>query len=141
MSHQPRLKRRAPFAFEWEKVDAGSGYGRNEDGLPPTIRIKHTDFHLDTSGSASTQTTFVPAPASPEKVQRFAHTHDWDSMASVFDAPNQLGNGCDSGKAEDEEGDEEVDAQYQRHLDMQEPDVERTRRKRCVAVRVCYHRK
>lgn len=134
MSYQSKLKRRAPHGFEWHPSDALTSDGRNEDGPPPTIRIKHTDFHLDASGSASTQTTFIPAPASPEKIQRYSHAHDWDNEASVFDGPDQLANGWDNDRAEDEEGDEEVDPQYQRHLDMQEPDVERTRRKRSPAV-------
>lgn len=133
MSYQPNLKRKAPPRFDWQPSDAHIKDGQNED-VPRTVRIKHTDFHLDPSGSASTRTTFIPAPASPEKAQHNSRVDEWDNEASVFGPSDQLAHGWDNGRVEDEEGDEEVDAQYQRHLDMQEPGVERTRRKRSAAV-------
>lgn len=56
-------------------------------------------------------------------------THALNTEYFMFDALGQSSLG-----AEDEKGDEEVDAQYQRHFDMREPDIQCTRRKRKAAV-------
>ena len=56
-------KRRAPASFDWSAVPEYD----DEPAPLPDIRIRHSHIHLDRSGASSSNTTYIPAPASPSK--------------------------------------------------------------------------
>jgi hypothetical protein len=55
-------KRKAPATFDWQRA-----LEEGEQHPNPDIRIKHTRFDLEESGTSSSRTTYIPAPASPTK--------------------------------------------------------------------------
>ena len=106
-------KRRAQA--DWVFADPDSDDGRP----PPEIRMKHTQYNLAASGSISSQTSYIAAPASPKKGGAPSTNDDYDSYNWNTDpAPLLL----------TVENYPFIDPEYQRHLDLREPDAPRRKR-------------
>lgn len=120
MSRQNR-KRSAPSNFdEWNHDDTDE----DTDGLAAaarTTKLRHTHFNLGSGGSKmSSQTNYITAPASPEKVSRpeasASAYEDMDNLPELEECPDSDGeeDGEEDGGAFG--GEAELDVQYQRHL-------------------------
>ncbi|KZP31898.1 hypothetical protein FIBSPDRAFT_944525 [Athelia psychrophila] len=127
MMPQPKGKRRAAAAFDWHDIEEDDD--RSIDCQEPrTTRFRHTGYNLDATGNSSYATTYLTAPASPNK--RPAHgsglvdEEDMDSLPQLQDCPDS-DNDNDN---DDRKGDAELDLQYQRHI-IQLSDADAPRRK------------
>lgn len=122
-------KRRATSGFEWTADDTSGGV----EDAPQTTFIRHTNFDLEMAGGSSSRTDFVAAPASPEKRPGVGVVHmSYDS--DLDDIMPALGDVCPESDDEDE-GDEAVDPEYQRHsTQLEDSDAPRIHRKRTPAV-------
>lgn len=83
-------KRRMPASFEWQTVPEN-----DDDSLPqPDIHIRHSHLDLDQSGTSSSRTSYLSAPASPsKKAGPFNYDYDdynWNNepMPTETDATN-----------------------------------------------------
>lgn len=134
-------KRRAD-AFEWH----GDGNAGADNLAPPTVRRKHTDISIDMAGPSSTQSSYVTAPASPVKSQPSERIYREDYLLHQMGLDIEIDDGLagvyDAIEDEDQgdELEEDVDPQYQHHLDDNAVDagMAKTRRKRTPAVSVLY---
>lgn len=139
-------KRRAD-AFEWHE-DANADA---DNQAPPTVRRKHTDINVNMAGLSSTQSSYVTAPASPVKPHPSERIYRDDYLLHQMGLEIEIEDGLAgvSGAIEDEnqrdnlEGDEleeDVDPQYQRHLEDNDADVGivKARGKRTPAVSTLY---
>lgn len=136
-------KRRAG-TFEWHQANASA-----DNQERPTVRRKHTDISINMAGPSSTQNSYITAPASPVKSQLSEpiYRDDYllhqmgleieDELAGPFD-------GVEDKEVEDEdegeELEEDMDPQYQRHLNDNVVDggIAGIRRKRTPAVIMLY---
>ena len=64
MQLHSNMSRKRQVQADWITADDDSD---DERSAWPSIRIKHTQFNLNLSGSTSTQTSFLPTQASPRK--------------------------------------------------------------------------
>lgn len=114
-------KRRVPSGFEWHH-DEANHLVRPTDGPPPTVRIKHTDLNLDIAGASSSHTTYITAPASPEKRrdQCGPTSPNFNWLDGEF-LPEMLGEQEQGHGAEEEDEEDAVDPDYQHHIDTIEP--------------------
>lgn len=134
MSRQNR-KRSAPSNFdEWNHGDEDTDH--LDTAGARTTRLRHTQFNLGSGSSKlSSQTTYITAPASPEKVSRPEASasvyEDMDDLPELEECPDSDGEE-DGGVFE---GEAELDVQYQRHL-IDDADVaaQMPRKKRTTTV-------
>lgn len=127
MSHS--RKRGLPPGFDWTFEDPS---GEKTEDVPQTTYIRHTGFDLEMAGGSSSRTHFVAAPASPEKksgvdVAYTRYDDDDDDMPALGDTQPE--------SDDEDEGDEAVDPEYQKHItQLEDSDAPRIRRKRAPAV-------
>lgn len=131
-------RRRDPNAFEWHT---------NNDQPPPAVRMRHTDISLNDMGQSSVHNTHISAPASPTQSQSTPNLEpvyrDDYLLTQLFNQFNNgLGemdvvNGFEEGETEGAE-DEGVDPQYQQHLEDNDLEAGKPRRKRTAAVRTFF---
>lgn len=122
--------------FEWNSDETQAS-----ENLHRTTRIRHTNIDLDIAGAASTNTTFITAPASPEKRPGISSTDisygradddDDDVMPSLTET---LYPDSDDEGDNDALGGVELDPQYQEHLNYGDvSNAPRVRMKRKPAV-------
>lgn len=137
-SDRKNRKRRAG-AFEWYQDDTNTGADNLE---PPTVRRKHTDISVNIAGPSSTQSSFVDAPASPVKPRASEPMYRDDYLLhqmglEIEVVEDGLAGVFDDVEGQGEEIEDDVDPQYQRHLEDNAVDggIGKTRRKRTPAVR------
>jgi hypothetical protein len=113
------MSRKRQVQADWITADGDSDDERHSR---PSIRIKHTQFNLDISGSTSSQTSFLPAQASPRKkgaTSSSTAADDYDSYNWNPDpAPPEI----------TVENYAFLDPEYVHNLDMKEPGPPRRKR-------------
>ncbi|KZP17622.1 hypothetical protein FIBSPDRAFT_957071 [Athelia psychrophila] len=118
------VARDAAAAFNWHDIEDDHSIDCQE---PRTTRFRHTGYNLDATGNSSYATTYLTAPASPDK--RPAHSsglideEDMDSLPQLQDCPD-----LDDDNNNNRKGDAELDLQYQCHI-IQLSDADAPRRK------------
>lgn len=120
MSQHSKRKRRGPEGFEWTIDNADD----RADDQPRTTRIRHTNIDLDATGVPSSNTSYITAPASPEKRADLSAHGPYDLEGVVDDETLPVLIDCpDSDDEEDiaAAGDAQVDPQYQQHLNVLDP--------------------
>lgn len=121
---QSRGKKRAAAAFEWHENNADN-YHPTEHQEPRTTCIRHTGYDLDALGRSSYTTTYLTAPASPDKRPGPSGRpvdEDMDVLPHQQDCPDMT---CLEDGLQD---DAALDPQYQRHItQLSEDDVPKRR--------------
>jgi hypothetical protein len=109
-------KRRAPSSLDWTPV-------ADSDELPPlpNIHIRHTHLNLDPTGSSTSRTSYISAPASPSKTSNVASSQDTHDSYNWNTEPAPLEINYENYPF--------LDPAYQHHLDDSGPDPPQRRKR------------
>lgn len=133
MSQHPKRKRRGPDGFQWHADQSTDDHG---DEQLRTTRLRYTNVNLGTTGASSFSTSYIIAPASPEKRADLSAHGPHNLEGADDDILPGLIDCLDSDDEEDDmaaAGDAQLDPQYQEHLTALESD-DAPRAKRIPAV-------
>lgn len=138
MSQNPKRKRRGPEGFEWHTDNTDDHTDDHTDDQPRTTRIRHTNINFDATGTSSFNTSYITAPASPEKRaapgMHGPHAFDGldnDTLPGLID--------CDDSDGEEDTAaveEAQLDPQYQQHLNVLDP-ADAPRKQRAPVVSHC----
>lgn len=135
MSQHSKRKRHGTTDFQWHAD--GQGTVKHGDEQPRTTRFRHTTMNLDATGTSSSSTVYIAAPASPEKRDIPVNRPYESEGEGTYDDLPALED-CEDSDDEDDTVDAvdvQLDPQYQQHLTVLEfADAPRAQKARARAV-------